>query len=984
MRRRFGRRRWGGGGNDDGGSRGLDVAQELARVLRLGLVDAEALEPAGGDDVPATLAVVGTGTARDGEELVVGVARNGGDAWLAAIAVATRLAASEGFSGTALAIAPSWPLAARRRLGLLRSTPFRVRARIEQAPGQAEGGVEPEPLEASLLGAAAAGAGGDRARRALYERCAAALVGLAAKHDGAVRSTPNGDELMLLGRIAAVLRGDESGIALEVREPRREMLRLVADGLPDAFDRLEGSLRKFLGDRRMREGDAASRFVLASALLAHLDLRNAVLWPLSDPLGEAIDFAGLDAEGRPVAGVARAELNLAALGPVLDAWVALVPRLPAILASSRAGRGLARPELVVATERLDAPAARVLACIDADLRSLAASRRGSEPSFVAREVPALDAAAPSRRMPAFSPPSPPAEPAARSDRFERGAPVERAEPVEARPFVAPRRRSSAPAREPEPSEPVAETQVPPVESGSGEAVPRRRFEELSVFDLGESGANDDAAQADGPRRRRRRRGRGRGRGPGSAAGASASGDGGDSEDEEEPEALPAPVESSESFARPERPERPERGERGGRGRGRGGRERGAPRPPVVEVAEEREDDEEGGELDESMTQLAEVPELEVPEPVYEEEEGEEGEPESEEDRLMRREREQRRRARLAKGDPEPEQPRPPPRPPRRRAAVLAHADRESVAAAVLLARELRLIDAIWIYPQAELMTFFRNVATDLRDDTPIVVVGFTASPARETLQTASLYRDRLVWYDHHEWPPEDLEGLRAAIGADSVHVDAAAGSALAVVLAGCTRRSRFSDKLVDLLTGRFSTHDYARWGRLWWSRLAQLAAKPGERRQELEALLVGRPSDLARQAARVAPPPLPTELEWVAARDFRIVHFGGHALVRVPLPPEQDLHLAARVVRDRYRAPLSLAWTEGTDRFVLASDEGASRRVLDLGSMVEHLGEKFAWVTALPDPDHVARFRIEGAATHPERIDEVVAEIAMGRSLLEG
>ena len=962
MRRRFGRRRWGGGGSDDGGSRGLDAGQELARVLRLGLVDAEALEPAGGDDVPATLGVVGTGTARDGERLVVGVAPEGGDAWLAALAVATRLAASDGFAGSALAIATRWPLAARRRLGLLRGTPFRVLARIEPTPGQAEGGVDPEPFEASLLGALAPGAGPeDRARRALYERCATALAGLAAKHDGAVRPAPGGAELLLFGRIAAVLRGGDDGLALEVREPRREVLSLAADGLADAFDRLEGSLRKFLGDRRMREGDAASRFVLASALLSHLELRDSVRWPLPDPQGEAIDFAGIDAQGRPVAGVARAELNLAGLGPVLDAWVALVPRLPAIFASASGVRALGRPALVVATERLDAPAARILACLDADLRSLEASRRGREPSFVLRALPELAEGAPPRQMPAFSPP---------------------VEPVEARPFVAPQRRTRAPAPPDEAPEPAADASAPPRESHPGEAPPRRRFEELSVFDLGEGAGRDDAAQADG-RRRRRRRGRGRGRGPEAPATASADGDGNEAEDEEEPETEAEPEQRSEPIARVERPER---GERGGRGRGRGGRNRGAPRPPVAEVAEvaeEREDDDEGGELDDAITQLAEVPELEVPEPVYEEEEGEEGEPESEADRLMRSEREQRRRARLAKGDPEPEL-KPPPRPPRRRAALLAHADRESVAAAVLLARELRLVDGIWIYPQADLMTFFRNVATDLRDDTPIVVVGFTASPARETLQTASLYRDRLVWYDHHEWPPEDLEGLRVAIGADSVHIDGAAGSALAVVLAGCTRRSRFSDKLVDLLTGRFSTHDYARWGRLWWSRLAQLAARPGERRQELEALLVGRPSDLARQAARVAAPPVPSEVEWVAARDFRIVHFGGHALVRVPLPPEQDLHLAARVVRDRYRAPLSLAWTEGSERFVLASDEGTSRRVLDLGSMVEHLAEKFGWVTALPDPDHVARFRIEGAASRPERIDEVVAEIAMGRSLLEG
>ena len=328
---------------------------------------------------------------------------------------------------------------------------------------------------------------------------------------------------------------------------------------------------------------------------------------------------------------------------------------------------------------------------------------------------------------------------------------------------------------------------------------------------------------------------------------------------------------------------------------------------------------------------------------------------------MRREREQRRRARLAKGDPEPDV-RPPPRPPRRRAALLAHADRESVAAAVLLARELRLVDAIWIYPQAELMTFFRNVATDLREDTPIVVVGFTASPARETLQTASLYRDRLVWYDHHEWPPEDLEAMRQAIGADSVHVDAAAGSRarrrarrLHAALAFLGQAGRPADG--PLLDARLralgpalvvATRRSSRRGRASAARSSKRCWSGGRRSSR-------------KQAARVAAPPLPTEVEWVAARDFRIVHFGGHALVRVPLPPEQDLHLAARVVRDRYRAPLSLAWTEGSDRFVLASDEGTTRRVLDLGSMVEHLAAKFEWV------DGAARSRPRRALPHPGR-----------------
>jgi hypothetical protein len=327
---------------------------------------------------------------------------------------------------------------------------------------------------------------------------------------------------------------------------------------------------------------------------------------------------------------------------------------------------------------------------------------------------------------------------------------------------------------------------------------------------------------------------------------------------------------------------------------------------------------------------------------------------------------------------------PAPRPPRRRAAFLAHADRESIGAAVLLARETRLVEGIWIYPQSDLMTFFRGVATDLRDDTPICVIGFTASPARETLQAAGLYRDRLTWFDCHDWPPEDVERLRRAIGAEAVHVDADAGSVLPLVLSTCARRSRFSDKLVDLLTGRFSRHDWERWGRLWWWRLGQVAGKTGERRAELDALVAGRPSDLAREASRAAPPAVPAEAEWAAGRDFRLVHFGGYTLVRVPVPAQLDLHLAARIVRERYAAALSVAWTEGGERFVLGSDEAASRRALDLGAMVDHLADKFAWVRALADADHVARLRIEGAATHPDRIDEVVAEIAMGRSILEG
>jgi len=204
------------------------------------------------------------------------------------------------------------------------------------------------------------------------------------------------------------------------------------------------------------------------------------------------------------------------------------------------------------------------------------------------------------------------------------------------------------------------------------------------------------------------------------------------------------------------------------------------------------------------------------------------------------------------------------------------------------------------------------------------------------------------------------------------------------VLSTFTRRSRFSDKFVDLMTGRFTQHDFERWGRVWWSRLEAAAARPGDRRAELEPLLAGRPSDLSRDAALVASPPVPAEVDFVAARDFRLVHFGGYALVMVPVPTGLDVFLSARIARERYAAELSLGFGQGEETFFLASDEGSTRRSLDVLGMVEHLAGKHAWIESLPDADHVARFRIQGAAARPERIDEALAEIAMGRSILEG
>ncbi len=531
-------------------------------------------------------------------------------------------------------------------------------------------------------------------------------------------------------------------------------------------------------------------------------------------------------------------------------------------------------------------------------------------------------------------------------RGEPETPRVQAEPQRAAAGAAESEAPSAPQRAPQAAEPAQRKQP--------------RFEEISLFDLDDERQPARAsAGEESTRRRSRRGGRRRGRrtrgAPEGARGAP-----------EERGEAPA-VESRHGNSHRRMP----------RGRPRAQTEAEPVRAAPTD-ADELDD------LSETLAPLAtDAPEPEAqPEPAYDDEEEFAGEAESERDRLHR-ERERRRRARIAKAAPEP-QPEAAPRPPRRRAAIVAHADRASLVAAILLARDVRLLAGFWIYPQAELMTFFRSVATDRAEEAPIHLVGFTATPARDTIQAAALYRERLDWYDHHEWPPEDLEGLREAIGSENVHVCPGTESSLPAVLGVRTRRSRFSDKLVELVTGRFSQHDYERWGRLWWQRLQEIAGRSGDRRADVEPLLVGRPSDLALEAAAVPSPPVPPEVEYVSKLDFRLVHFGGYVLVVVPVSAELDLHLAARVARGRYAAELSLAFYEGGELFVLGADDVRGRRELDLGAMVDHLGAKHDWADALSDEDHVARVRIQRFAEHPERLEELIGDIAMGRSILEG
>ncbi|MDH3519251.1 MAG: hypothetical protein OEM49_02245 [Myxococcales bacterium] len=907
MRRRFGRgRRQTESG--EGKAASIDAGAWLRRVVEAGFTGATALEPMSREDVPVGFAVLGSGARSAGGRALVALSpRSGSHALLAALALASRR--EPGVEAPLLfAVSPRWPSAARQLLGLVRTQAVALRAFELAEDEEARGRVEPEPL--SLVGAIAPREIADRIidgeQRDVFVRAAAALDGLAAKHGGAVRCAGETLELVLLARRVAVLSVQGGRTELETRMPSRHSQRLAAEDLATALDRLEGSLRKILSDKKIRGSEEGLRALLLPLLERSLAGRWQVRWPLFSGESEVVDLAAVGADGTPRVAAARERIGLAELAAILEAAFGLGPAIAAGAAREGVRVRPCAPEIVLAARQFDAAALAALELLTCGRRLYdVQSARSGALSLESRA--ALPAAETLRRPPA--------------------APIAEAPPRAERPSLD----TPEPERRP------------------------ARFEEVSLFDL------DDEARASGesegaPARRRRARGRRRG-GRGRAAG------------ERGPERTADEAE-------------PRGGEPRSEPRERAPARRARADSAEIEVPEEemlREAEEE----DTLVPLAADAPELEeVEEPAYEDEEEAE-EIGADVDR-EHRERELRRRARIAKSAPKVEVA-PPPHVPRRRAAFVAHADRVSLLSAVLLARDVRLVEGFWVYPQDDLMTFFRSVATDLREETPIFMVGFMASPpARDTLQAASLYRGRLSWFDHHEWPPEDLQSLRAAIGEENVYVQSGSDSSLSAILGQRTRRSRFSDKLAELIAARFTQHDYERWGRVWWQRAGEIAAQPGERRAEIEPLLVGRPSDLARAAAQLPVPPPPPELAHVAERDFRLVHFGGFTMVVAIVPRELDLHLTARIARERYEAQLSLAAQEGSELVVLGGDESRTRRGLDLGGMVDHLAAKHAWIDAMADADQVARMRVRQLWQEPGRLDEVICEIAMGRSIVEG
>lgn len=1015
MMKRFSRKRRGGG---DGKASVIDAREWMTKISEQGIVESTSLEPWSEAGVPDSVAAIGRGERADGSKVIVAFSPNSAtEAMLGGLAAAQQASGESTFTGELLIVAPQWPAGARRVLGLLGQTPYSIEPIA--APGLTEGRVVVEAEPAPRILATSASQLASRMlspeSRSAFTRAAAALEGLAAKHGGCVRVGVDRLELVVLARRVAEIRADGENAVLEVQIGGRTTTPLSGADLAGALDGLEGQLRRRLNDRKVRDGEEGLRGRVIAQLATGSELRGLRAWPQPGADQDAVDGVGVNAAGDPVVVAVREEFDWRSLAAVLESLAPIGALLPVLFAETAPPLRLGMPRLMLTAERFADGLEKALSALTVPYELRAVSGQvGAGVALVSRAAGEGADSRPSRR------------PRRRGGRGRSGGADrddDRSDDDESGGEDSADQSSGsgrAPGERPlGPRSEMADAGAEGDEGGRGRGRRRRRprrgrpgddgdgdadadaggenredsggrgrarFEELSLMDLDESrGGGDSNAESEdeteGGNRGRRGRRRGRRGGPDSKRGP----DGPRSESASGSGSERAPggggSGSGSGVKGAEDDDRPPRAGSGG-GRGDAGRSKSDLNGNGEDAGEAEDDLVDADDLLEILARLSDdAPDLESEESresSYDDEDDEDDESEGGDGKTKSAARGAPRRSR--RGDADEDEGR---TPPRKRSAILVHGDPDSLLAAVLLARDIRQLEGMWVYPQGELMTFFRSIATDLRDDTPIFLVGFQPSPAHDVVQAAALYKGRLTWFARDEWPPEDLAAMRASIGADAIIGGEGIDSSLPLVLETCSRRSRFSDKLVDLATGRFTQHDFERWGRLWRARAIEIAAKSGDIRADVAALLTGRPSDLAKEAALVPVPEAPPEVRWIAERDFRLVHFGGHVMVVLDVDAPIDVHLASRVARERYDASLSLARTTGQEVFVFAGDETTGKRSLDYMAIAEHLVDKLEWVEARPDADHVSRFRVRDLERHPERLEEIIAEIAMGRSLLE-
>ena len=321
----------------------------------------------------------------------------------------------------------------------------------------------------------------------------------------------------------------------------------------------------------------------------------------------------------------------------------------------------------------------------------------------------------------------------------------------------------------------------------------------------------------------------------------------------------------------------------------------------------------------------------------------------------------------------------PERPVRRaRAAIVVRNDPDAVLAALVLARERRSIEAFWVCAQEALLDFLKGRATDVGENADLLVVGFTAEPvARETIEAAEVFRNRLQWFDHHVWPIEDLERLRDAVGRDSIFIVDNGAGPLAAVSQVTERRNRFTTKLLDLSARRLPEKDMERWGFRVAGLIKRLAETSADGRPDIGPVLSGKPTELPE-----APSVYEAEARWLEENDPRVVHFGEYQMVVAVVPDKLDAGEVARRLRLRTDSRLSLSVSDGGSVAMLGCAE--EKRHFNVMSVLERVASRISWAHAKDGADRSGRIALDELPLHPERFEILIGEIVRNKSLLRG
>ena len=772
----------------------------------------------------------------------------------------------------------------------------------------------PAPPKPSLIGGSAS----------LLARLLRVLEGAAAvSGSGGVRIAGAEYLVYVRGERAARVFVDGSGVGVAISLPERRTVQVTDASFARTGAELHDWLVRLAEDARLLDSAAARRDALVERCAdeAHAGV-TAHSVPWNSDGGEPIDWVGVDIDGRPVVGSIRSALAISDVPALVAGWH-LLDLDREIWTPGAVGL----PRIFVSAESIATEARELLESLAGPIGA------GTVPAAPARDLPVEamqeeDAAESETGDAREEDIQSERRGRRRGRRRRRGGGSEFGEaaagPMDAR-TAEEERAARREARR------LAESQRPQLEAEAEEPVEREGaepFEREAESDSDVEVSADSTETPEGDDSAARRRGR--------------------------------------------------RGRRRRGGRNRDGRgDSAAPREPRAEGDEARASDAESGEAEPREEGGYEEPEL-----VAESERGAEGGDGagSDDDRVAHE-----IEATLAEGEEEREHSPAaepveisPPRARRQRAAILVRDEPESIMAALVLARDRRTIVSFRVAPQEGLMDFFKGPATDIADNVDVLVVGFSAQPRpKEVLDTAELFRGRLQWFDHHDWAIEDLVRLRAVLGRDSIVIAENAASPLAAVNQVTERRSRFTDKLVDLSARRLSETDMQKWGNRVMALIKRMASTPGEHRAEIMPVLAGKPTDLPS-----APDVYYAETSWVEENDPRIVHFGEYQLAVARVPANLDAGEIGRRLRLRTGARLSLAAREGDDIVVLSCND--EKRPLNVAGLLDAVGGQQPWVTPKSGGDRIGRARVEGLPEHPERMEALIGEIVRHRSVLYG